>query len=327
MGCTQTKVTDTADSGQLKQTKEKPTKQSKNKNGKTTDVEILEPVKPKATYANYLSSYDGKVKNESACSLRGVTFMQNGDLVVADYKNNKLKLYSSKFEFLAELELPSAPWDVCQAADNADDILATVPYKKEVHRITVSIENNKERLVPLSEFRTEGFCWGISCFDGGIATCVKVSVPEKAWPKPPEFQVHIHEFDGTYRRAIMFDANSVPYFKEPKYLNVTYDDLFLLISDYKQNTVMCMNNEDELIFSYLGMKSPNGIAMDENKNLHIASFFGAQRVHKVGPNGKYIDGLPHDEDRPLFPHGICYRRKDKIIVMTTDQSLEVYKLV
>ncbi|XP_045160102.2 uncharacterized protein LOC123525266 [Mercenaria mercenaria] len=327
MGCTQSKVVDATAGGQTLQAKAKQTKQTQQKNGKTTAPEITEPAKPKATYANYQSSHDAKLQQESACSLRGVTFMQNRDLVAADYKNNKLKLYSSKFEFLADIELQSAPWDVCQAADNADDILATVPYKKEVHRLTVNKVNNHIRLVPVSEFRTNGFCWGITCFDSGIAVCVKVSVSEKTWPKPPEFQVHIHEFDGTFRRAIMFDANSTPYFIEPKYLNVTYDDLFLLISDYKQNNVMCMNNEDELIFSYIGMKSPNGIAMDENKNLHIASFFGTQRVHKVGPNGKYIDGLPHDEDRPLFPHGICYRKKDRIIVMTTDQSLEVYKLV
>lgn len=323
MGCAQSSVADVSSSGRV----EPKPKEKKQKNGKSTKVEVIEPAKPKATYANYQSSHDAKTGTESSSSLRGVTFIGNGDLVLADYHNNKLKLFSSKFEFLADYELPSAPWDVCQAADKADDILATVPYKKEVHRFTVTTVNNQQRLVHVSEFRTEGFCWGITCFDGGIAVCVKVSISEKTWPKPPDFQVHIHEFDGTFRRAIMYDANNAPYFKEPKYLNVTYDDLFLLVSDYKQNAVLCMNNEDELIYSYQGMKSPNGIAMDENKCLHIASFFGTQRVHKVGPNGKYIDGLPHDEQRPLFPHGICYRRKDKIIVMTTDQSIEVYKLV
>jgi hypothetical protein len=253
--------------------------------------------------------------------------MHNGDLVVADYKNNRLKLFSSKFEYLSDYELESAPWDVCQAADKADDIFATVPYKKQVHRLTVTMVNNLPRLVHVEEFRTEGFCWGITCFDGGIAVSVKVSIPEKAWPKPPEFQVHVHEYDGTFRRAIIYDPNGTAYFNEPKYLNVTYDDLFLLVSDYKLSTVLCINNEDELIFAYSGMKSPNGIAMDEGKNLHIVSFFGTQRVHKVGANGKYKDGLPHDDDRPLFPHGICYRKKDRIIVLTTEHSLEVYKLV
>lgn len=253
--------------------------------------------------------------------------MKNGDLVAADYKNNKLKLYSAKFEFLHALELETAPWDVCQATDNDEELMATLPYKKEVHRVGVTLVNDKPRLVVVSSFRTEGFCWGITGFDGGVAVSVKVSVPQKAWPKPPEFQVHIHEFDGTFRRAIIYDPNGTAYFSEPKYLNVTYDDIFLLVSDYKANAVACINNEDELIFKYAEMKSPNGIAMDEGKNLHITSFFGSQRVHKVGANGKYKDGLPLDEERPLFPHSICYRKRDRVIVMTTDRSIEVYQLV
>ncbi|KAL4235700.1 hypothetical protein ACF0H5_004093 [Mactra antiquata] len=298
-----------------------------NKNRKEIDAPAVkpEPEKPKSTYANYLSSHDAKLKTETECALRGVTFMQDGNLVLADYKNNKLKLFDSNYTFLAELELSSAPWDVCQATDRPDDVFVTVPYLKTIHRISVTKISNRYKLVPVEAYRTQGFCWGITCFDGGIAISAKVS--SNAWPKPPEFQVHIHEFDGTFRRSILYDTEGKPFFEEPKYLNVTYDDLFLLVSDYKRNTVLCINNEDELIFAYSGIQCPNGIAMDEGKNLHIASFFGAQRVHKVGANGKYKDGLQHDEDRPLFPHGICYRQRDKIIVMTTDHFLEVYKLV
>lgn len=286
---------------------------------------------PKATYATYLSSHNAKLALESDCALRGVTFLSNGELVAADYKNNKLKLYSAKFQFIYGLELESAPWDVCQATDDNDEFLATVPYTKKVHRIGLTTINDESRLVVMDSFRTQGFCLGVTCFDGGVAVSVKVSVKvsiaQQEMPKQPEFQVHIHELDGKFRRAIIYDPTGSPFFLEPKYLNVTYDDLFLLISDYKANRVVCLNNEDELIYTYSGMQNPNGIAMDEGKNLHITSFFGAERVHKVGANGKYKDGLPHDESRPLFPQSICYRKKDKVIVMTTDHSIEVYKLV
>lgn len=327
MGCAQSHTVSEAPAAPLIQAKAKKTKQRNQKSNKNALPEVIEPQQSTATYATYLSSHDATLQMENACSLRGVTFMANGNLIVADYKNNKLKLFSSSFEFLADLELQSAPWDVCQVTDIADDILATVPYKQEVHRVKVTIVDNCHKLIPVSDYRTDGFCWGITSFDGGVAVCIKVPISDKPWPKPPEYQVHVHEMDGTFRRAIMYDANTTPLFIEPKYLNVTYDNIYLLVSDYKQNTVLCINNEDELIFSYAGMKSPNGIAMDEGKNLHIVSFFGRERVHKVGANGAYKDGLPHNEDRPLFPHGICYRKKDKIIVMTTDRSLEVYTLV
>ncbi|KAH3773589.1 uncharacterized protein LOC127845102 [Dreissena polymorpha] len=283
--------------------------------------------KPKSTYANFMSSHNARLQIEKESKIRGATFLSNGFLVATDYHNNSLKLFDSQFKYTSNMEFSSAPWDVCEAKDSANTILATVPYTKQVHRISLVTVGNKTNLEDTGSFRTEGFCWGITCFDGGIAVSVKVATPTNVWPKPPEYQVHVHEYDGTFRRAIVYDPNGSAFFVEPKYLNVTYDDMFLLVSDYKLNTVFCINNEDELIFAYAGMQNPNGIAMDENKDLHVTSFFGAQRVHKVGANGKYKDGLPHDESRPVFPHCVCYRKKDRIIVLTTEQSLEVYKLV
>ena len=323
MGCSQSKtaVSDVRPSSGVRKVKDK-----KNNNSKSVAPEP-EAVKPKDTYAVYRSSHDAKLMLEKDCTMRGVTFLSNGALIAADYKNNKLKLFSDKFEFVHGLELESAPWDVCQATNCEDQLLATVPYMKQVYRIGLTKVKGQMRLDIICTFRTEGFCWGVTCFDTGVAVSVKVAIAEDTWPKPPEFQVHIHEFDGTFRRAIIYDPDGLSFFMEAKYLNVTYDDLFLLVSDYKASAVLCINNEDELIYTYKEMQNPNGIAMDEGKNLHITSFFGAQRVHKVGANGKYKDGLPLDEDRPLFPQSICYRKRDKIIVMTTDHSIEVYKLI
>lgn len=305
-------------------------KNGKPRNKKTDnkiDVESVRPFNKKATYACFASSHSAKVQSESTCSLRGVTFLTNGSLVTADYKNNKLKLFSSTFEFQFALELSSAPWDVCETSDKPNDVFVTVPYKRKVYRIFVCKEMNRHTLTSIRSFRTEGFCWGISCFNGGVAVSVKLIATNDASPTIPDFQIHIYELDGTFRRAIIYDQSGAAYFSEPKFLNATHDYLFLLVSDYKQHKVLCLNNEDELIYEYAGMKHPNGIAMDEGKNVHITSFHGSQRIHKVGANGKYKDGLSFDESRPLFPYSICYRCKDRIIVLTTDQSLEAYRLM
>lgn len=323
MGCGQSKeVSDITNDG----TKKRKDNRKNNKNNKHVEDEA-KSLKPKSTYANFLSSHNAKLQLEKESALRGVTFLHNGFVAAADYHNNTVKLFDAKFAYVCSLEFSSAPWDVCSTSDGTDQVWVTVPYTRYVHRVALEYVNNKARLVDVESFKSQGFCWGVTCFDGGVAVSVKVAVPANAWPKPPEFQVHVHEYDGTFRRAIVFDPNGGAFFMEPKYLNVTYDDIFLLVSDYKQNSVLCINNEDELIFAYSGMQSPNGIAMDENKDLHVTSFFGTHRVHKVGANGKYKDGLPLDNERPLFPHSICYRKKDRVIVLTTEHSLEVYKLV
>lgn len=328
MGCANSKVADSTETVPRFQVNNKKIDVKKGKENRI-QPKIEKPAAPKATYATFQSSHSAKVNGETACSIRGSTFMPNGVLLVADYKNNKVKLFDSNVEFITDLELSSAPWDVCPSAIDEDDAYVSVPFKKDIHRVSIIYDTFSKRWHMESEvaFRTSGFCWGITCFEGGLAVSVKVSTNPDAWPKEPDYQIHLHDFDGTFKKAIVYNDTGAPYFGEPKYLNVTYDDLFLLVSDYKLNTVFCINNEDELIFAYTGMKCPNGITMDEQKSVHITSFYGKQRVHKVGANGKYVDGLPFSEDSPIFPHSICYRRKDKIIILATDNSLEVYKLV
>lgn len=279
-----------------------------------------EPPKPKPTYAVHSGSYNAKLGNESECWLRGAVFLASGALVVTDYKNNKLKMFDRTFKYVSDLELPSGVWGVCVSTLNIAEVFATVPYKKEVHKVLA----DPESLTALDSFRTEGFCWGITCFNGGLAVSVKV--PSK--PLVPPFQVHLVEFDGTLKRSIAFDADGVSLFTEPKFLAATHDGAFLLISDYKKDCLYCLNVEDKVIFTYTGMKSPSGVAVDSNNNIHLVSFFGTERIHKLNTRGEKLNGLPPDEERTLFPHGICYRKKDKLLLVTTDSDkMEAYALV
>ena len=327
MGCLGSKVKDTTQTDETKKRIQTQRENNKTKKKKTeTIVQEIKETAPVQTYARFYQSHLGTKLSESDSALRGASFLPNGDLLVADYKNNKLKLFNSAFKFITDVELHSAPWDVCPSFEQAEEAFATVPYKKEVHTVSIETVNSQIRILPVDAFRTEGFCWGITCFDDGLAVSVKVSSTQGPI-KEPDYQVHLHRYDGALKRKIIFDTDGVPYFLEPKFLNITYDNLFLLVSDYKQNAVFCINNEDELIFKYTGMNCPNGVTMDEKKNLHITSFFGTERVQKIGANGKYVDGLKYSEDRPLFPHSICYRQRDRIIVLTTDKSLEIYRLV
>ena len=282
-------------------------------------VPPAEPPKPQLTYAKHTGSYNARISGESECWIRGAVFLSSGAVVVADYKNNKLKMFDRTFKFVSDLEFPSGVWDVCVSPLSPTEVFATVPYKKEVHRVSTD-----QSLTPLYSFRTEGFCWGITCFNGGLAVSVKL--PSK--PLSPPFQVHLLEFDGTFKRSIAFDPDGAKLFVEPKFLAATHDGAFLLVSDYRKDCLYCLNVEDKVVFTYTDMKSPSGVTVDDRNNIHIVSFFGIERIHKLNTRGEKLDGLPPDEEKTLFPHGICFRKKDRLMLVTTDSDImEAYTLV
>ena len=282
-------------------------------------VAPAEPPKPKPTYAEHTGSYKARLSGESECWIRGAVFLSSGAVVVADYKNNKVKMFDRTFKFVSDLELPSGVWDVCISTLSPAEVFATVPYKKEVHRVSTD-----QSLTALDSFRLEGFCWGITCFNGGLAVSVKL--PSK--PLTPPFQVHLLEFDGTFKKSIAFDPDGAMLFVEPKFLSATHDGAFLFVSDYRKDCLYCLNVEDKVIFTYTGMKSPSGVTVDDRNNIHIVSFFGHERIHKLNSRGEKLVGLPQDEEKTLFPHGICYRKKDRLLLITTDSdTMEAYVLV
>ena len=297
----------------------KNAKQKINKAKKGAKEIPNKPPTPKPTYAVHSRSCKAKQPNESECCIRGAAFLESGAVVVAAYKSNKVKMFDRTFNFVSEVELPSGVWDVCASTVTSSEVFATVPYKKEVHRLSTD-----QTLAAIDSFRTEGFCWGITCFQDGLAVTVKV--PSK--PLVPPFQVHLVEFDGTFKKSIAFDTDGISLFTEPKFLSTTLDGAFLLVSDYRKDSLFCLTADGRVIFTYTGMKSPSGVTTDERNNTHVVSFFGTERIHKLSPTGEKLDGLPADENDTLFPHGICYRKKDRLLLVTSEaDNLELFTLV
>ena len=323
MGCFSSKATENktpvvSGISNVKITKNEKQKNNKGKSG-AKDIHSKKPPSPKPTYAVHTGGCKAVQTNESVCCIRGVTFLNSGAVVVAAYKNNKLKLFDRTFNFVSEVELSSGVWDVCVSIENSSEVFATVPYKKEVHRVSTD-----PSLTALDSFRTDGFCWGITCYDGGLAVSVKV--PSK--PLVPPFQVHLVEFDGTFKKSIAFDTDGMTLFTEPKFLTATNDGAFLLVSDYRKDSLLCLTTEGRVIFTYMGMKSPSGVTVDDRNNIHLVSFYGTERIHKLNLKGEKIDGLPPDDEQTLFPHGISYRKKDRLLLVTTEEdNMELYSLV
>lgn len=103
--------------------------------------------------------------------LTGATFLVNNSIAVADRKNRKVKLFSSALHCIAEVVIPSYPFDLAQTGEF--DLVVTIPKHKRVQFF------NSEDLKTSSMYiDTEQTCLGISCSHELIAV-----VCETSWTK------------------------------------------------------------------------------------------------------------------------------------------------
>ena len=87
--------------------------------------------------------------------------MPEGELIMCDRKNKKLKLYKKSFEFSASLTTPGKPWDV--ALLNSTNVIVTYPWDMRLQFIQVLPTLQKGPSV-----KVDNRCYGVDVVDGRI---------------------------------------------------------------------------------------------------------------------------------------------------------------
>lgn len=103
----------------------------------------------------YIGSLDLKTSTDRHhCYVSGASFLSSGDILIADRKNKKLKIFSSSYVLLAERVLRDKPFDVLQTHEG--HIAVSVTKLSQVQFFDTSL------LTELPAILTENPCRGIS---------------------------------------------------------------------------------------------------------------------------------------------------------------------
>lgn len=101
-----------------------------------------------------MKEYNVRVDQDDAiCWINGVCMMPNGDILVTDENNKRIKKLDSTFSVVSHCELPNAPYDVCHVEN---DLAAVGLWGK-----TIQVMNVKEHLVVESSFELDHSILGL----------------------------------------------------------------------------------------------------------------------------------------------------------------------
>ncbi|KAK3585288.1 hypothetical protein CHS0354_040235 [Potamilus streckersoni] len=259
-------------------------------------------------YVEKVLEVDAQIPSDTRpCWLTDCVFLHNGELLVVDNENMRVKLFSADCHFMGDLAMSAKPWGIAVSSNDTDQLGAvTLP-----EACTVSILETVPNLKLRSEFHTPGACYGIG-FLSGERLVVSCENNNKA-------ALHIFSSNGDEIRLIDNDEHlSGLLFSKPRYLSVTKNNT-IYISDGRRYQISHTNLEGKQDSQFTDSKliSPAGIALDHNENI-IACGNGSLNVFwfckKI--NGEHIQILTDWQ----LPRAIALHPIENKFVITQDSG-------
>ena len=270
----------------------------------------------KSTKATLIGKHRIKLPGEAKrVSVRSTLLLPNNRLIVVDNNNENTKLFDQDFRCISVLK-PKI-YDICLSNINETEIYAT-GFAGSIYRVST-----EPGLKILKTFELAGGCWGItSCLTNKIAVTVK---------QGDTYTLVILNAKGEIVHRIEAGDIEDLTFGDPLYLISIKEGQQILISDWSNNSVTCLDLEVGVMFVYQDerLKRPHSLATDGKDNLFIACRV-SNNIHQVSTaTGKKLDILLTRQDELISPGGIEYDAEHNTILIQSkedDDNIEIYQL-
>ena len=271
----------------------------------------------KSTTATLVGKHRIKLPGEAKrVSVRCTLLLPSGGLVVVDNNNENTKLFDTDFRCTSVLK-PKI-YDVCLSNIDETEIYAT-GFAGSVYRIAT-----EPGLKILKTFDLGGGCWGItSCLTNKIATTVK---------QGDIYALLILNAKGEVVHRIEEGDIQDLKFGDPLYLTSIKEGQQIIISDWSNNSVTCLDLELGVMFVYenIRMKRPHSLASDGKDNIFVACRV-SNNIHQISSaTGKKVDILLTRQDELISPGGLEYDPVHNTIIIQAreeDDDIEIYQLL
>ncbi|XP_053405073.1 uncharacterized protein LOC128558867 [Mercenaria mercenaria] len=234
--------------------------------------------------------------DKEICSIHASAVLGNGFIVLADLKNSNLKLFDpDKRTCTAVLKLEKGPRDICASNVNDTDLYVNEAGVKGIHLIN-TIDFSISKTLP-----TEGECYGVACWKRGIAV---TSTSYKTYYG--QYELQLLDYHGRVNRKFIVGKVKNLEFNLPWYLSSNVDGQQILISDFGNHRVTCIDVDGSVIFVYKDsdLIRPVSLSTDNENDIFVVS----QRshcIHHLSCKGEKR-GVVYAENSMEYPGGISF---------------------
>ena len=210
----------------------------------------------KATKQN---SYQIQLKDDAVyCWITGMALTKDNRRLLADIKNNKVKLFSQDMKFLSSVQAVDIPRDIAVVSDQT--AVVTTRNKK-----LVMLDISGRQLSIIRTVQLNYNIYGISsCKDKLVVTCPDTEPPS----------VKLIDQTGRVYWSVSTDQQGRQLFVKPMYV-CCHDDgrtSTVVVTDRKKNTLTLLNAETGEVVTtrqLKGDKGPHGVTTDTAGNVYV----------------------------------------------------------
>ncbi|XP_063414739.1 uncharacterized protein LOC134696739 [Mytilus trossulus] len=255
----------------------------------------------------FMSSAPG---DKEVTRVRGIVILSDGRIIVADYKNRSLKLYSSELKFEMAKDIKEDPRGMAASAN--DFVVVTIADKKEIK--IYKVEHNKIRTHKTIKVKEKPYSIGYNkdhfAVEHGEGEDGTIRI----------YDQNIREMcviPGNTRHFGQFTGNTIR-------LALDYTKQVIFVVDIVKDSVHCVDFKGGLIWT-VKVGSPRGIVFHNN-----ILFVASSAEHKIIQMNA-VDGLVYsmlDEDNRIKrPRYIAYNPDlRKLAVEIDGNHIKLYNI-
>ena len=278
-------------------------------------VVILKPLKLKSAKVKSTKEVNIKLPNDDECPwIMGCTFLSNGQILLCDFSNKKMKLLDSEMSVKNSLKLLDSPWNVAAVGEND----AIITFGSENINDLRYIHTHPE--LKLGEKITlPGKCRGLQVVNDEIyTTWHEDSGYDEIW--------RLDRAGNIMSKIILTQSSSGRSFYLGLCLAGSSPRVYL--TDWNNDRVTCSQLDGKMLYQYEDkeLRGPNGIYVDSAGNSLLCGLYSCNVVVITADGRKHGELLTSKD--VSYPRCIDYRQEDNtLIVGCWDNSkLFVYKL-
>ncbi|XP_053401727.1 uncharacterized protein LOC128557719 [Mercenaria mercenaria] len=245
-------------------------------------------------------------EDKCSCSIFGSCFTEDGSLLLADSKNNKLKyLDVSTDTIINDLDLEAEPTAVCLTSEQEAAV--------SLNNKTIQFVSLGDKMATTRKLKMGHNCYGLAFYDG------------KFFISNEDETVYIHDINGTMLHKVTADQSGNPIFSDIKHVSVgtnrdrvyvTDNDTGVITLDIQGNYLSTFTDPD-LVY-------PQGVCTDKRGNI-LVSGYGSSNIVQISEDSKTKIGILKTE---IYPLSVCFDPYQNRLVVTHNESntIEVYEL-
>ncbi|XP_052267483.1 uncharacterized protein LOC127869187 isoform X1 [Dreissena polymorpha] len=202
------------------------------------------------------SLYTVKRSGESTCEIRCICEMSDGNIILADATNKKMKMLDTKFSVISHCDMPAYPCGVCQVS-NSQVVVVVYDWKK-FHAIQI-IDVTNNTLVKKETFNLTHPCTGICHYNGHMYITSRTAL--YCYTLTGKLLDKLHEdtsaSDTVYRCAVNADCGMI------------------YVVNFTHNKVLTLDMSGHLLSSFNDpeLQNPTDVHVSESGQVLVCGYY------------------------------------------------------